>query len=233
MIYQCYFRKDQETKLFLTDVYYPFGLEPEVNPSLLTNCDELRDPNLRLSLTEYAAFLHIYKNDVFKKDSDWWVGFTSYRQLDKTPIIFKNKAKFEELLNLAGGFCGWGYYLTRSNASTQAEICHPGINNFIKDVLSKFNIEIPKRFYEDKYLLFANYWAMRKEFFLDFMSWSWPIVSYASTLIDHPYVKTNSPVSTVDTRKWLGYFMERLFIIWYMIRNYNPSNFGPICGVIL
>lgn len=231
MIYQCYFSKGQEPMLFTSDVYAKFGLEPQVNENIAKNTPELEDPSTRLSLTEYGAFLHIYKNDVWKFDSDDWIGFTSYRQLDKTPVMFKNKDLFRHLLNsTCDGFCGWGYYKTVSNAATQAEICHPGINQFIKDIFANFNLQIPRRFYEDKYLLFANYWAMRKEFFLDFMAWSWPIVEYAMTQKSHPYVSTPSPVGNVDTRKWLGYFMERLFLIWYMGRNYIPTNIGPICG---
>jgi len=231
MIYQCYFKKEHEKFLFDSDVYKGFGLELEVNPSIANNVEELNDPSLRLSLAEYGALLHIYKNDVWKYDSDDWIGFTSYRQLEKTPIIFKNKELFKNLLNFTSdGISGWGYYKTISNASVQAEICHPGINKFIQDIFSHFNMQIPKRFYEDKYLLFANYWAMRKEYFVDFMSWSWPIIQYAITQKSHPYVYTASPISNVDTKKWLGYFMERLFLIWYMDRKYIPTNIGPICG---
>jgi hypothetical protein len=98
--------------------------------------------------------------------------------------------------------------------------------------LSNFGLEIPKRFYTDRYLLFANYWAMSKEHFLDFMNWSWPIVEYAMTQEHHEYASEPSPIPSVDTRKWLGYFMERLFLIWYMERNYYPANFGPICGAL-
>jgi hypothetical protein len=234
MIYQCYFKKEQESNLFITDIYYPFGLEPQVNPSITLNCPELEDPATRLSLTEYGAFLNIYRNDVFKKDSDQWIGFTSYRQLDKTPIIFKNKNKFEELLfTICNGFAGWGYYHTFSNASHQAEVCHPGINNFINYVFKQLNIKIPERFYKDTFLLFANYWVMTKHMFIDFMEFSWPIIQFASQQKNHPYVSEKSPIETVDTRKWLGYFMERLFLIWYMSRNYYPANIGPVCGKLI
>jgi hypothetical protein len=234
MIYQCYFKKDQEPSLFKTDLYKPIGLEPEVNPDIAKNCLELEDPKLRLNLVEYGAFLHIYKNNVYTYDTDWWIGFTSHRQLDKVPIMFSNKAKFEELLiKVAKGFCGWGYYRTNSNLSNQSEICHPGINSFIKDVFAYFSIDIPERFYTDKFILFANYWAMTKELFDDFMVFSWPIIKYAMTLTDHPYTKTSSPIPTVSTDKWLGYFMERVFILWYMRRNIIPANFGPICGELV
>jgi hypothetical protein len=233
MIYQCYFKKDQESMLFKTDLYSPFGLEPEVNPNIALNCPELESSALRLSLTEYGAFLNIFRNDVSKVDNDWWIGFTSYRQLDKTPIIFKNKQKFEELLHVvARGFGGWGFYVSQSNASNVSELCHPKINNFISHILSRFNIQIPQRFYTERHILFANYWAMHKELFVDFMNWSWPIIQYAMTQSDHEYVHTKSPIPTIDQRKWLGYFMERLFLIWYMQKNLHPANFGPLCGIL-
>lgn len=233
MIYQCYFKKDHEEFLFDSDVYKGFGLEPDVNPTITKNCPELEDPINRLNLVEYAAFLNIYRNDVFKFDDDDWIGFTSYRQTLKTPIMFSNKKLFRDLLMSVGnGFCGWGYYRTHSNASQQSEICHPNINSFIKETLDHFNIKLPDRFYKDQYILFANYWAMRKEMFLDFMLWSMPIMEYALTKTDHPYTRSKSWVPTVSEHKWVGYYQERLFIIWYMLRNFIPTNFGPICGEI-
>jgi len=233
MIYQCYFKKEQEGKLFKSDIYKGFGLEPSVNPAITLNCPELEDPQVRLNLTEYAAFFHIWKNNVYTYDSDWWMGFTSYRQLDKTPVVFECKEMFERLLKMNAGFCGWGFYAVSRDLSSQAEHCHPNINKFIKDIFSQVGIEVPKRFYTDKVGIFANYWAMDKGKFVDYMSWSWPIVQRAFLMKDHIYAKTNSQVQGVSKDKWIGYFMERLFIIWYMIRNYSPGNFGPLCGYLI
>lgn len=231
MIYQCYFKKEQEDRLFKTDIYAPFGLEPEVNESITLNCPELSSAKNRLNFTEYAAFLYFYRNGVNCLDSDWWIGFTSYRQLDKAPVIFSNKPLFENILGkVAGGIGGWGYYKTNSSAKGQADYCHPGLYSFIVDVFRDLNLKIPERFYTDKYLLFANYWAMHKDLFIDFMDWSWPIMQYAMTKGDHPYTKTKSPIPTVSTEKWIGYFMERLFLIWYMQKNLYPSSLGPICS---
>lgn len=233
MIYQLYFRKDQESRLFKSHTYKGFGLEPEVNAKITNNCPELNNASLRLGLVEYAAFLNIYRNNVFTLDEDSWIGFTSYRQLDKSPIIFNDKKLFEHLLmSTVDKFCGWGFYKVRHNASIQAEICHPNINSFIEQTLNYFSIKIPDRFYTDKYILFANYWAMKKDMFIDFMSWSEPIIKHSLTRLDHPYTKSKSPIITVSQDKWLGYYQERLFIIWYMMRNYNPNNFGPICGEV-
>jgi len=177
--------------------------------------------------------LNIFKNDVFKKDLDWWIGFTSYRQLDKTPIIFKNKPVFENMLYGCGGFAGWGFYMSRTNCANLSELCHPHILSFIYHVFSHFGIRLPERFYSEKQILFANYWAMRKDYFVDFMSWSWPIMQFAMTQNQHPYAQAESSIKSVNRKRWIGYFMERLFIIWYMSRGLNPANFGPICGVLV
>ena len=234
MIYQCYFRKDQESKLFTSDVYSGFGLEPEVNPDIALNCPELESAKNRLNLTEYAAFLHFYKNGINCKDDDWWIGFTSYRQLDKSPIIFHNKPLFEGILNkVANNFGGWGYYRTVSSAKGQADHCHPGLYSFMVDVFRDLKIDIPDRFYTDKHLLFANYWAMHKGLFMKYMDWSWPIIKHAMTLNDHPYTKTKSPIPSVSPDKWLGYFMERVFLVWYMRENLFPANLGPICSIVV
>lgn len=233
MIYQCYFKKDQESNLFKTSIYKGFGLEPIVNKSILLNCPELENEKNRLALTEYAAFLNIWRNDVYKLDADWWIGFTSYRQLDKSPVIFDSKETFERCLKIAQGFCGWGFYEMSKNTSFQAEHCHPNINKFIEDVFSSLNIKIPNRFYTDKVALFANYWAMDKHKFIDYVTWSWPIIQKAFSMKDHIYAKTDSIMSTTSKDKWIGYFMERLFILWYMSRNYYPTNFGPICGQLI
>lgn len=232
MIYQCYFKKEQENQIFKSELYTKFGLEPEVNENLLTNCPELEEYKNRLALTEYGALLHIWRNNVHTFDNDWWIGFTSYRQLDKTPIVFHNKQLFEKLLVESGGFCGWGFYLLSKNPSYQAEYCHPNINEFINDVFNALNLKIPHRFYTDNFALFANYWAMDKSKFVDFMSWSWPIVEKALTMEDHKYAKTKAVISNTTNKKWLGYFMERLLILWYMDRGFYPSNFGPICGYL-
>ena len=61
MIYQCYFKEDQKDKLFNSELYKPFGLEPEVNPDIVKNCPELENSSVRLNLAEYSAFLNIYK----------------------------------------------------------------------------------------------------------------------------------------------------------------------------
>jgi len=232
MIYQCYFKEDQKDKLFNSELYKPFGLEPEVNPDIVKNCPELENSSVRLNLAEYSAFLNIYKNGVDTLDKDFWIGFTSYRQFDKSPVVFHSRKVFETCLMMSNGFGGWGFYRVTTSPSEQAELCHPNINKFIVDVLAQFRISVPPRFYQDKVALFCNYWAMDKRKFKDYIEWSWPIIQKAMTMRDHVYANTGTVLKTTSKDKWIGYFMERLFIIWYMLRDYYPANFGPICGIL-
>jgi hypothetical protein len=51
------------------------------------------------------------------------------------------------------------------------------------------------------------------------MDWSWPIVRYALEL-NHPYKTYDRSWNPHDDkRKAVGYFMERLFIIWTMLHS--------------
>ncbi len=161
MIYQCYFAPEQKSHLFDSPLYRGFGLEPVVNPDITKNCPELADPETRIFLLDYAAFLYLWRNP--PDDGDDWIGFTSYRQLDKFPTILTDKAEIEADLK-THDILGWGFY-ELIEGSTQkpmsiadfSEGCHPGITAYLKLVLSRFNREIPARYFTDTEGLFANY----------------------------------------------------------------------------
>jgi hypothetical protein len=237
MIFQCYFKREQEQRLFTSGPYVGFGLEPEVNPGIVTNCPELADPSTRTALVEYGAMLNVWRNQTFL-GSDW-VGFTSYRQLDKSPIVFNSDAHVRELLD------GWDFIAWRvmwvahlklrarrhlpllglvptiklRGAAAQAEKFHPLLHSFTVDVLRRFRFKIPNDYYRAREVAFGNYWALRVTHFNEFMEWSWPIVQYALEL-EHPfkhYASSWNPDD--DKRKAVGYFMERLFILWAMQRS--------------
>lgn len=226
MIYQCYFRKDQESKIFKLNPYIGFGLEPEVNPNLFSNCPELESPFNRLQLTEYASFLWLWRNN---KVTDW-VGSTSYRQLDKFNHKFTSVSQIENYLK-KHDILAWGQYnLCNGRGKSislkiQADVCHPGLNEFIDLVLSKFNLKIPLGWNSQTSGFFANYWVMKKLLFEDFMNFSWPMVEWSiNNIKDTNYYKTQTVYGTVGPEKCVGYFMERLFIIWYLSKGYQPFN---------
>ena len=214
MIYQCYFRASQESRLFTGGTYTGFGLEPEVNPHLLDNCPELADPVTRLALSEYAAFLNTWRRPL---DGDDWIGFTSYRQLDKSDVVFESKSQIERLLarhDLVAWHV-WSVGHLRFNgltgAAAQAEYSHPDIHWFIRDLFAHFDVPIPDGYFTADAVPYANYWAMSKERFRMFMEWSWPLVQYALEL-NHPYKRPGRPHA--DSGRAVGYVAERLFVMW-------------------
>src|SRR5579862_9375960 len=96
MIHQCYFDESQRSRLFQFNLYQGFGLYTIVNPDLVRNCPELEDPQIQRQLSEYAAMLHLWRNPELDQDS--WIGFTSYRQLEKSPIVFHDRHALEASL---------------------------------------------------------------------------------------------------------------------------------------
>lgn len=203
-----------------------FGVEPEVNETLFNNCPELESKFNRLQLTEYASYLWHWRNET-KLD---WIGSTSYRQLDKFKHKFKTVEEVETLLK-DHDIVAWGEYILRNkfgmpmSLKTQAKICHPGLNEFMLMIFSKFNLEFPAEWGVRCTGFFANYWVMKKHLFDDFMKFSWPMVEWAlENIKDTDYYQTQISYATVSSEKCVGYFMERLFIVWYLSRGLEPFN---------
>jgi hypothetical protein len=232
MIYQCFFKDGQQEKLFKQEPYIGFGLEPSVNPNITKNCPELDDPSVRLQLTEYACFLWHWRNPDFDKDS--WIGTTSYRQLDKSHFIFSNKKIIEEYTN-NNQILGWGFYFLMDmkqhpiSIAKQSEVCHPGINEFLELAMKKFGYEMPDKYYSEPIGLFANYWAMNKKMFNQYMEFSWPMVKWAlDNRHNYDYFKKEMLGDRVTKDKAVGYFMERLFIVWYLLNNHEVVTVGNL-----
>jgi hypothetical protein len=74
---------------------------------------------------------------------------------------------------------------------------------------------------------YANYWILRKYRFAQFMEWSWPIVQ-AALIAEHPYKEAPDRGRWDDRRKRVGYFAERLFIIWSMREALKIAWLGPV-----
>ena len=252
MIYQCYPKKEHQSKLFTEEPYKGFGLEFPVNKRIAKNCPELETMTNRLQLTEYACFLWHWRNPSY--DTDSWFGTTSYRQLEKFPHIFKSKKEIEELLvdtpilawgeyrliagtrdpspdflaslNVAASDVPEGSLLAReATLREQCDICHHGLNEYIEFMLPKFGHSVPDGWYKECTGFFANYWVMNKDLFNDFMEFSWPMVKWSldNIHITH-YYHIQQNYGTVSNAKATGYFMERLFMLWYLIRGLKPHN---------
>lgn len=229
MIYQCYFKKEHTSRLFPGPLYRGFGLEPGVNSTLLNNCPELNDPRVRLQLTEYAAFLWHWRNEA---NPDDWIGFTSYRQLDKSRKVFQSQQEIGSLLeeNAVIGWCKFRM-VNRSGDEISlyrhTEFCHPQLNNYLEKTLEQFGHVLPASWRTLSTGFFANYWIMKNQQFDDFMRFSWPMVEWSlGNIADSGYYHHQPLIPRLGNTKATGYFMERLFIIWYLLQDLEPMNVG-------
>ena len=207
MIYQFYFAEHQKEKLFANPLYRGFGLEPEVNPSITLNCPELERPEHRATLVSYGGLLHLWRNQLDDHD---WIGFTSYRQLDKVPTIFLpgDLERIQGLLQ-THEFVGWNYMTFNSSLAVQAEAWHPGILSYMGGMASRTGLTIPWEFFTHRSAFFAEYWIMKKETLGRFMTWLHPfILDGLDRLLVERYLGSNNHLRS------LGNVLERLFVIW-------------------
>lgn len=216
--------------MFTEDAYKGFGLEPEVNKLLTLNCPELKSKDTRLQLTEYACLLWHWRNPGY--DSDSWVGTTSIRQSSKFPFRFKSKQEVRELLKLHP-VLAWGQYTLhnqkgeRISLQKSTEVCHPGLTEYMAQVLAKFGYKLPSEWETDTTGFFANYWIMTKDLFQDFMSFSWPMVIWSlENISESAFYKNQPEYKTVSNAKAVCYFAERLFLVWYLLKGITPYNPG-------
>ncbi len=223
MIYQCYFDPSQITRLFRHEPYAGFGLYSTVNPSITKNCPELIDPAVQAQLSEYTAMLHHWRNP--QLDNDDWIGFTSYRQLEKFPVEFQSKGQIEELLT-RNHIIAWGGYRFFKDSdrspltmAAHGESAHPGITNSLCRLLDLAGEAIPLEYLAMNQGLFCNYWAMSKELFNLYMQWSYPLLKHC---LDRPdeYVRSHP--------RALSYLVERLFICWQLNRDFKIHVVEPI-----
>ncbi len=252
MIFQCYPKSEYKKDLFKTEPYQGFGLERDVNKLLTLNCPELVDPKTRMQLTEYACFLWHWRNP--GHDSDSWIGTTSYRQLDKFPHIFQSKDEIRGLLKeheIVGWGEYDCFAVTRKpspkmvedhglnvenlpedgafaipiSLKSHANLCNPVLGDYIEFMFKKFGHTVPDDWDKTTRGFYANYWVMNKDLFNDFMSFSWPMVKWSLENIEVTHYYNIQPVyGTVSNNKATGYFMERLFMLWYLSKGMTPYN---------
>jgi len=226
MIYQFYFLPEQKNKLFNLPLYRGFGLEPEVNPNITKNCPELESPLHRKQIVSFGGMFHLWRN--MPNDGHDWIGFTSYRQLDKSKVIFKEEYEITEKLK-DSDIISWQYCFFDIDLASSSEEIHQGIMNFI---VNELGIKISKSFYECGDGAFAEYYAMKKNLFNDFMVWLEPVLQYGLFLVDGIYRReaqigglSNHYLLTASNA--LGFALERLFIVWYMEHNLKIHSIEP------
>lgn len=230
MIYQCFFRNEHRARLFDAEPYASLGLEPDVNERLCEVSPELSDAATRLQLVEYGGFLHLWRR--IQDNPHDWIGFTSWRQLDKSPVVFQTIAEVEAALE-GVDYIAWAPWDVGQlqhgwlrGLAAHSEISHPHMHSFIVELLRDAGEVLPRAYSHDRIVPYANYWAMSNTLFDDYMRWSWPIVQRALTK-QHIYVNYIPPWDHKgDVRKSIGYVVERLFIVWAMKRSLKPKFLG-------
>jgi hypothetical protein len=203
MIYQCYFHPSQQSRLFPHPPYRPFGLEPAVNRELTHNCPELERPEHRLQLLEFAAMLHLWRNP--PADGDDWIGFTSWRQLDKCPTIFL-PGEIDAALRRCD-VVAWLRLRFPVTIAAHADGCHPGLMGFMNRMFHDLRLGDPEAYHRTQVGIFASYWAVRKTDFAQYMHWFYPAIEYClRRLPSDPYLQSNPKAASVG--------LERLFMAW-------------------
>lgn len=170
-------------------------------------------PELKM---EYSGMLYLWKNQL---DNDDWVGFTSYRQLEKSRFILDDKNSI--ILNKLNKFNILCWYCLYRNLAHQAEKHHSDILYHLQLLLNYFNEEIPEIFFTKTLGCYANFWIMKKQNFIEFMEWSYPKVKKILEL-----AKTNEYFKIYNHLSNSGFIIERLFVIWHLKFNKTifPAN---------
>ena len=224
MIHQCYFEESQRPRLFTSPLYRGFGLYTSVNADISRNCPELAIASHQPLLSEYGAMLHLWRNP--ELDPDPWIGFTSYRQLDKFQTIFTDRQALEASLD-QHDVVGWGGYQfidSQSKRSVsmgeQTERVHPGLNGCMWKLLLMRNEAMPQPYLIANDGLYCNFWAMSKSNFDDYMRWSFPLVQWCLRNTRDLFVQSHP--------RSLSFLVERLFICWYLLRHKRVTHVGPL-----
>lgn len=234
MIYQCFYDDSHKLNLFNSDCYQPFGLEPNLNENLLDNCPELKIKANRKALNEYSCFLWFYRN---QHELGSHFGTTSFRQLDKSKSIFTDISSLKELCS-DNNILTWGLNKNVDSSgfpipvSLATEVRHPFMNSYIFFLFNEFNYDIPDQWFMNSECIYANYWYLSKELFIDFMNYSWPMIEFSlkfSAQSHHNYFsyKNTNPNANVKSRR-IGYLAERLFILWYFSSFIDIINLGDL-----
>jgi hypothetical protein len=197
MIHQCYFDDWQLGRMFATPVYQPFRLTPE-----------------RTDLCEFEAMLAIWRYG--QACGHDWVGFTSWRQLDKSTRQFESLQQIAELLGDRDGI-GWHYVDFGTSLANQAEDYHHGIMDFLSKITRlRTGVDLTDALRKTNAGFFASYWVLRWPRFVEFAEWLASYCELASGMPDDSYLRSDP--------KAFAYAAERLFIIWYAVQGLQIGN---------
>lgn len=224
MIYQLFHEIDQTKRLLFAPLYCGFGLSPECNSAILDNCPELADEKVRHQLSECGAMLYFWRNpDQVYHD---WIGFTSWKQQEKTPLVLRDKKLIKNLTHKfdAVGLMKYNFG-PKCPICLQAEQSHPGMVGFLLRACDAVGDPFPRNFMNAHEGFYSNYWLMSKENFMAYMEWLWRYIEFGLSRLDKDAYLKSLP-------RALAYALERLFIVWCLDQNkrvvdYNDYVFAP------
>lgn len=218
MVYQLYAKPRHLARCFARDPYVTFGVETAVNPYLTFRCPELEDAHVRRALLEYTALLNLWRTPV---DDDDWIGFTSYRQLDKVPTVFCREDR-PVIYRLLGShdILGWGHYhFGHMTLAAQAESCQPDFDRFLRTVVTPE----PAWYAVHESCLYCNYWLTARTTFDRYMDWSWPRLRQLLGEAEGDRATWFGPRG-VNGLCLFSDIMERLPILWSMAERLRVRN---------
>jgi hypothetical protein len=217
MIYQAFYHPEQEEFLFDNRYYTPVCLQPEqlsTPPSFdIRNTPPLGESGIRQQLCEFAAMLAVWRQ---RPHPDEWVGFTSWRQLQKGFAFVFGPEDLRRTLN--GETIIWGLRTLNETLHQHAERCHPGMTGALSILLRDVHQErLPETYFTECQGPFCNYWAMTWQDFDRYMRWTWPLIETAMDRwgLDQPF--NLYPRAGTQDRS-LAFLHERLFVVWWLSR---------------
>ncbi|MGF1583135.1 MAG: FkbM family methyltransferase [Gemmataceae bacterium] len=227
MIHLCYFDESQRSGVVTNPVYQRFGLSTSVNPNLTRNCPELHSPETQRLLAEYAAMLHLWRNP--EVDPDPWIGFNAHTRPENTIPVFESREAVQEALSQCD-IVGWRtcqfFDETGKKPVTlaeQSEWAHHSSLMGMWKLLMMRGETLPPQFLTQNVGVFGNSWVLSKDNFREYMEWSSPLVKYC---LDHPEECIYSHPRSMPV------FIERLFIVWYLIYEKKVASTGQPASVL-
>jgi hypothetical protein len=184
---------------------------PPIGP--VYRCLNLDEPQIADCLpeaqNEWQGIVYCQKHP--ELDADPWIGFTSYRQRQKSQVVFHDAACIVEALQRRQVLAF--YWRDVQNLAGQAERCMPGFDAAVQKMLGAFKEAIPLQWHQHRFGAFADFWIMAKPEFHAFMAWAVPRLRW---LLNDPAHKAWLALDKGHMNHF-GQLAERMVILWYYL----------------
>jgi hypothetical protein len=205
MIYQCYFRAEQQKHLCQLPLYKSIGISPEINPQLSL------DGKLCRLLCEGVAMLELYKRP--PNDGHDWIGLSSWRDYQKRDYRFNSSDLIEHWLEKFNGIAWYQMREPYDSLAHHGEDRIPGVTSFMLKMSVDMKLPIPHQYFTSPQAAWCNYWILKKNDFYKMMEWLAPQIEYIVDNRNHWFMKMEN--------RGGGHVVERQFINWCWINKYK------------